>query len=52
VLSVAVHNHYKRLNHQTKHNDVEQATPSVGQPTDVGEPSVPSEAVLREIAYS
>src|SRR5260370_7111337 len=21
VLSVAVHNHYKRLNHQTKHND-------------------------------
>jgi hypothetical protein len=24
VLSVAVHNHYKRLNHQTKHNDVER----------------------------
>jgi ATP-dependent Clp protease ATP-binding subunit ClpX len=23
VLSVAVHNHYKRLNHQTEHNDVE-----------------------------
>jgi len=23
VLSVAVHNHYKRLNHQTKHSDVE-----------------------------
>src|SRR6202030_3342653 len=23
VLSVAVHNHYKRLNHQTKHDDVE-----------------------------
>jgi ATP-dependent Clp protease ATP-binding subunit ClpX len=23
VISVAVHNHYKRLNHQTKHNDVE-----------------------------
>ena len=23
VLSVAVHNHYKRINHQTKHNDVE-----------------------------
>jgi ATP-dependent Clp protease ATP-binding subunit ClpX len=23
VLSVAVHNHYKRLDHQTKHNDVE-----------------------------
>jgi ATP-dependent Clp protease ATP-binding subunit ClpX len=23
VLAVAVHNHYKRLNHQTKHNDVE-----------------------------
>src|SRR5215510_1860598 len=23
VLSVAVHNHYKRLNNQTKHNDVE-----------------------------
>src|SRR2546430_2166467 len=26
VLSVAVHNHYKRLNHQTKHNDVEIAS--------------------------
>src|SRR5436305_7234794 len=25
VLSVAVHNHYKRLNHQTTHNDVELA---------------------------
>ena len=25
VLSVAVHNHYKGLNHQTKHNDVELA---------------------------
>ena len=25
VLSVAVHNHYKRLNHQTKHKDVELA---------------------------
>src|ERR1700730_13270702 len=25
VLSVAVHNHYKRLNHQTKHDDVELA---------------------------
>ena len=25
VLSVAVHNHYKRLKHQTKHNDVELA---------------------------
>ncbi len=25
VLSVAVHNHYKRLNHQTKQNDVELA---------------------------
>src|SRR5580692_2193595 len=25
VLSVAVHNHYKRLNHQSKHNDVELA---------------------------
>ena len=24
VLSVAVHNHYKRLNHQAKHNDVER----------------------------
>src|SRR5260370_38435282 len=24
-LSVAVHNHYKRLNHQTKHDDVELA---------------------------
>ena len=23
VLSVAVHNHYKRLNHATKHNDIE-----------------------------
>src|SRR3978361_2305700 len=25
VLSVAVHNHHKRVNHQTKHNDVELA---------------------------
>jgi ATP-dependent Clp protease ATP-binding subunit ClpX len=25
VLSVAVHNHYKRLDHQAKHNDVELA---------------------------
>jgi ATP-dependent Clp protease ATP-binding subunit ClpX len=25
VLSVAVHNHYKRLDHQTKHNDVTAA---------------------------
>src|SRR5258708_33398641 len=25
VLSVAVHNHYKRLNHQTKHNEAELA---------------------------
>src|SRR5207253_2499544 len=25
VLAVAVHNHYKRLNHQAKHNDVERA---------------------------
>ncbi len=31
---------------------LKQATPSVGQATDVGEPSVPSEAVLREIAHS
>src|SRR5207249_1160259 len=29
VLSVAVHNHYKRLNHQTKHNDVELAKSSI-----------------------
>src|SRR4030081_459132 len=28
VLSVAVHNHYKRLNHQTKHNDIELAKPN------------------------
>ena len=27
VLSVAVHNHYKRLKHQTKQNDVELAQP-------------------------
>jgi ATP-dependent Clp protease ATP-binding subunit ClpX len=25
VLSVAVHNHYKRLDHQTTHSDVELA---------------------------
>src|ERR1700751_2281870 len=29
VLSVAVHNHYKRLNHQTKHNDVELAKSNI-----------------------
>jgi ATP-dependent Clp protease ATP-binding subunit ClpX len=29
VLSVAVHNHYKRLNHQAKHNDVELATSNI-----------------------
>ena len=29
VLSVAVHNHYKRLNHQTKHNDVELAESNI-----------------------
>jgi ATP-dependent Clp protease ATP-binding subunit ClpX len=29
VLSVAVHNHYKRLNHQTKHDDVELAKSNV-----------------------
>ena len=29
VLSVAVHNHYKRLNHQTKHNDVEFAKSNI-----------------------
>jgi ATP-dependent Clp protease ATP-binding subunit ClpX len=28
VLSVAVHNHYKRLHHQTKHDDVEPAASS------------------------
>src|SRR4051812_29858354 len=28
-LSVAVHNHYKRLNHQTKHNDVELARSNI-----------------------
>jgi hypothetical protein len=27
VLSVAVHNHYKRLNHQTKHNDCREHHP-------------------------
>src|SRR5262249_16739307 len=26
---VAVHNHYKRLNHQTKHNDVELAKSNI-----------------------
>jgi ATP-dependent Clp protease ATP-binding subunit ClpX len=29
VLSVAVHNHYKRLNHQTKHEDVELAKSNI-----------------------
>ncbi len=29
VLSVAVHNHYKRLNHQTRHNDVELAKSNI-----------------------
>src|ERR1700727_3013534 len=29
VLSVAVHNHYKRLNHQPKHNDVELAKSNI-----------------------
>ena len=29
ILSVAVHNHYKRLNHQTKHNDVELAKSNI-----------------------
>src|SRR5262245_18420651 len=29
VLPVAVHNHYKRLSHQTKHNDVELAKSNI-----------------------
>jgi len=29
VLSVAVHNHYKRLNHKTKHDDVELAKSNI-----------------------
>ncbi len=29
VLSVAVHNHYKRLNHATKHGDVELAKSNI-----------------------
>src|SRR5262249_43616330 len=29
VLSVAVHNHYKRLSHQTKHNEVELAKSNI-----------------------
>src|SRR5215469_16051737 len=29
VLSVAVHNHYKRLKHQSKHNDVELAKSNI-----------------------
>jgi ATP-dependent Clp protease ATP-binding subunit ClpX len=29
VLSVAVHNHYKRLNHATKHNDIELAKSNI-----------------------
>jgi ATP-dependent Clp protease ATP-binding subunit ClpX len=29
VLSVAVHNHYKRLNHQTEHSDVELAKSNI-----------------------
>src|SRR6266436_4710831 len=38
VLSVAVHNHYKRLNHQTKHNDAElwKSTPLLIGPTASG----------------
>ena len=34
VLSVAVHNHYKRLNHQTKHNDVELAKSNIPDRSD------------------
>src|SRR5258708_520886 len=29
VLSVAVHNHYKRLNHQTRQNDIELAKSNI-----------------------
>src|SRR5258708_20284333 len=29
VLSVAVHNHYKRLKHESKHNDVELAKSNI-----------------------
>jgi len=29
VLPVAVHNHYKRLNHQTKHDDIELAKSNI-----------------------
>jgi ATP-dependent Clp protease ATP-binding subunit ClpX len=38
VLSVAVHNHYKRFNHQTKHDDVELAKSNIllTGPTDSG----------------
>src|SRR6266480_418816 len=42
VLSVAVHNHYKRLNHQTKHNDVELAKSNILLigPTGSGNPPI------------
>src|SRR5207302_1837133 len=42
VLSVAAHNHYKRLNHQTKHNDVELAKSNILLigPTGSGKPSL------------
>jgi hypothetical protein len=29
VLAVAIHNHYKRLSHQTKHDDVELAKSNI-----------------------
>jgi ATP-dependent Clp protease ATP-binding subunit ClpX len=29
MLSVAVHNHYKRLNHQPKHNDIQLAKSNI-----------------------
>src|SRR6201746_1529054 len=48
VLSVAVHNHYKRLNHQTKHNDVELAKSNILLigPTGSGK-TLPAQALAR-----
>ena len=51
VLSVAVHNHYKRLNHQTKRNDVELAKSNILLigPTGSGKTLL---AQTRSLAYS
>ena len=46
VLSVAVHNHYKRLNHATKHSDVELAKSNILLigPTGVGQDDARADA--------